>query len=310
MKNESLNLRVNKFIAVISLGLVIAVFQSCFLVKLPVKKRQVFVKDTVNVYHFIVSGNKSRLADTLTVKSYKNQSKKAYDWLNKRAKENNQTVFFKEHWQKNKDSTLNNTFIFKLPTTNVSILSLNYQGFSFWAKRRTKNKIKRQEILKWQDRLLLTMANSIKDTMLSNRMKKSVKDSVLAKQRQNLYVVHLLKVKKKAVLGFYLPDKNMVVLGYNKSGTIAHESTHHLGAVDLYIHKFWFGKRRRLVRKTLADDIMNNTDSNDDNVNLKEMSNYTKYYIGWDKELEGRFKPLRRYNLMAAIDMFILSLLF
>jgi hypothetical protein len=269
-------------------------FQSCFLIKIPVDTKHVSIKDTVKVYHFIVSPNKKLVADSNLVKAYIYESKSAYNWITKEARKHGETLSFREHWPSNKDSSLKKTFVFKLPSTNLTILARNRNGFRKWVNKTVENEKKRQILMNWRENLFNSLAANVKDSLIA----KIIQSNSSSRSGKQLVVVHVLKAKKSKVFGFY--SNNSAFIGLNKSATIAHESIHHLGAPDLYIHKYWFGKRRRTVKKELPDEIMNNTRGNDSN--YAYLSNYTAYCIGWDEELDKKYKPLMKMNLQAMFN--------
>jgi hypothetical protein len=124
--------------------------------------------------------------------------------------------------------------------------------------------------------------------------------------RQELMVCHILKVKKSIVLGFYKSGKAFI--GNNKSETIAHESIHHLGASDVYVHRFWPGRRRRIAVKELKQEIMNGAIAKNYDCTTYYLSNYTAYTIGWTKTIDSEFKPILKENLMARFNLFMLLL--
>ena len=286
----------SKHIIVFLIGSLTLFLQSCFLIKKAVPITSDPIKDTVDVYHFVISFDK-KPADTTLLNAYSRESKTAYDWITKQAKANGQNLNFREHWPLNKDTILKRTFVFRLPSNSLTILCKDKHSFKKWVEDRTANESKREALKNWEQNLFMSIAQSVQDS----EIKKIIYDSYQSKKSDikgnRLFVIHLTKVKKKdKILGFY-NRRNAVFIGQNKSKTISHESIHYLGAPDLYIHKYWFGKRRRLVKKHLDYDIMNNGPA--DNSNHYELSNYTAYTIGWTKSLDKRYQPILKQNKMA-----------
>jgi hypothetical protein len=286
-----------KKIPVVSVASFALFLQSCFFIKKAVPITSDPIKDTVDVYHFVITYDKAKPADTSLIGTYTRESKTAYDWITKQAKLNGQNLNFREHWPLNKDTALKRTFVFRLPSNSLTILSMDKHSFKKWVNDRTENESKREALKNWEQNLFMSIAKSVRDSMV----KKMIYDSYQSKKSNvksnSLFVVHFMKVKKKdKILGFY-NNRNAVFIGRNKSRTISHESIHYLGAPDLYIHKYWFGKRRRIVKRYLDYDIMNTGPS--DNSNHSEISNYTAYTIGWTKTLDKRFKPILKQNKMA-----------
>ncbi len=253
----------------------------------------------------MITYDKAKPADTSLINAYTRESKTAYDWISQQAKLNGQNLNFHEHWPLNRDTMLKKTFVFRLPSNSLTILFKDKNSFKKWVEDKTKNESKREALKNWEQNLFMSIAQSVKDTMVKKMIYDSYQSKKSSVKNNNLFVIHITKAKKKErILGFY-NNRNAAFIGRNKSRTIAHESVHYLGAPDLYIHKYWFGKRRRIVKKYLDYDIMNTSPS--DNSNHSELSNYTAYTIGWSKALDKRYKPVLKQNKMAKF-MFKLSL--
>lgn len=270
---------------------------------MPIK--HVAIKDTVKIYHFIVSGAHKNV-DTTLLNSYKKESKRAYDWISREASWHGKKLLFNEYWPVNTDSNLKHTFVYKLPSKSMNVLSRK-SHFRIVIRKKTKKEKKLTEILDWRRNLFDSIAHSLKDTVLAKNMRQNYTLKADRNNQNELFVLHLPKVNTRKVLGFYI--NKSVFVGQNKSRTIAHESIHHLGASDLYIHKFWFGKRRRIVKTELREEIMNSTFLKNSNCNNSYISSYTAYCIGWKDHPEELYMPLLKQNLMAKIDFFLSLLL-
>ncbi|HKC67902.1 MAG TPA: hypothetical protein VKG26_06700 [Bacteroidia bacterium] len=277
--------------------------QSCFLVRVPVKITTTPITDTVNVYHFVVTTSKSKLADSALINAYVKESDIAYNWISQQAAQNRQHLLFKQQWPANKDSTLRKNFVYKLPSTNFSVLSRSTNSLKRFAKKRTSNPKKQLEIINWQQNLYTSLATQVKDSVVAQQINDNLNTNNIAPNKNSLFVIHVVKAKKSNVLGFY--THNTVFAGTNKSRTIAHESLHHLGAPDLYIHKFFIGKRRHIVKKQLSDDIMNSATPGSTSCTITTLSNYTAYTIGWTNDLDPKYHALLKYNLKAVINFLI-----
>jgi hypothetical protein len=280
-------------------------FSSCFLVKIPVPVKSVPVQDTIHVYHLIVSASRKKLPDSTITNSFRRESAKAFSWITRQAGRYKQPVFFKEYWLSNKDTLLNTTFIHKLPNNSLKVL-VRKRMFKVLTRKRTKFQQEKIEKVNWKHALFDSVRHQIKDTSLIRRADKLFTNAGVS-SRQHLVMVHLLKVRKSYILGFYSGGRAFI--GNNKSETIAHETIHHLGAPDLYIHKFWFGKRRRIVKRELKQEIMNGAVGKNYDCDAYYVSNYTAYTVGWTKTMEPAYKPILKENLMARF-VFFLSLLF
>lgn len=297
-------IRIKKIIVVL-VGSFAFFLQSCFLIKKPVPVTADPIKDTLEVYHFVITNDKARPVDSSLINAYTRESKTAYDWISRQAKQNGQHLNFREHWPNNKDTLLKKTFVFRLPSNSLTILCKDKHSFKKWVEDKTENESKREMLKNWEQNLFMALARSVQDSMVRKLIYESYQAKRSKTKSNKLFVIHHVKAKKKdKILGFY-NNRNAIFIGRNRSRTIAHESVHYLGAPDLYIHKYWFGKRRRIVRKYLAYDIMNTNPS--DNSNHSELSNYTAYTIGWTKDLDEKYIPILKQNKMAQF-LFKLSL--
>ncbi len=280
------------------------VLQSCFFVKLPVQVTHDPIHDTVNVYHVIVSRNSKQVADTLTSNSFKRESSKAFHWISREAARNNQHLVFREHWVKNKDTSLKETFIHKLPARSIDVLTRK-SYFRIITHKKKKGEKEKTELVNWRAALFDSISRQIKDTAIARKFGRN-EHKLYNRPKDQLIVVHLLKVRRSKVLGFYSGGEAFI--GSNKSETIAHESMHHLGAPDLYTHLFWFGKRRRIVKKEMKQEIMNGAIAKNYDCNTYYLGNYTVYTIGWVKDIQPEYKPILKENLMAKCVLFVMLL--
>lgn len=252
-----------------------------------------------------MSNTSKKIADTATSNSMMRESKKAYDWITKEASKKGQRLIFKEFWLTNKDTNLKSTFIHKLPNNSLQILTRT-NTFEVVTRKKTKTQEQKVERVNWNKALFDSIVKQINDSSICNIIHKSNELGSTPSDKK-LFMVHLLKARKSGVLGFY--QSGRAYIGTNKSSTIGHETLHYLGAHDLYIHKYWFGKRRRLVKKELKQEIMGGTIGKNFDCTTYYISNYTAYTMGWNKNIENEYKPLLKQSLMAEI-MFYLSLFF
>jgi hypothetical protein len=265
--------------------------------------RTAAIKDTVNVYHFIVTQSANKIEDTSITNSFSRESKKAFNWLTIEAHKRGQNLLFKEHWLVNKDTSLKHYFIHKLPTKSVQVL-LRKRFFKVVTRKKTKTQNEKIESVDWNKRLFDSLSQQIRDTFVI----KLINSKLSFNQSDNkLFMIHLLKVKKSKILGF--TEGRKIFIGDNKSATIAHETIHYLGAPDLYIHRYWFGKRRRIVKRKLQQEIMDFPIGKNIVCTKYFISNYTAYTLNWDKSLENQYKPILKQNLMAKF-IFSFSLFF
>lgn len=276
----------------------VLLLHSCFLVKIPVSIRSTPIKDTVNVYHFIVTNSSKRIADISKTNSFLRESKMAFDWISEEALEKGNNLIFKEHWLVNKDTSLKHNFIHKLPNNSLQIL-IRKRFFKTVTRKKTKTQTERIESVNWNESLFDSLAKQTSDTSVL----RLINNKLSFNQSENtLYMIHLLRAKKSKILGFNKGSK--IFIGNNKSATIAHETIHYLGAPDLYIHRYWFGKRRRIIKRDLRQEIMDFPIDKKFPCTNYYISNYTAFTIGWDKNLEKQYKPILKQNLMAKFIFF------
>ncbi len=270
------------------------VLPSCFLVKIPLPVKTIAIEDTIHVYHFILIDGATK-ADPFKIKAIVKESKDACDWLADQAENSGQKVYFKEHWMFNNDTSMGKTFAFRLPSKALTVLSKNKAALWKWAKKKTKSEVGRARIMSWESRLLDTLVNSIVDAEAIKFLNAVIADGKT--DEHAIFMMHLLRAKKTKMQGFY--GGNRAYFGDNNSRTIAHETLHHLGANDLYIHRYWPGARRHLVKKKLKNEIMNYSNDKTNNCNNTFISSYTAYCMGWSNKIEKKQKRLLKQNLMS-----------
>jgi hypothetical protein len=271
------------------------VFHSCFLIKIPIKLTTEPIHDTVNVYHFIVTKSSRKLADTATTNSFVRESKKATDYLSKEANKHGQSLVFINHWVTNRDTSLKNNFIHKLPNNSLQILTRK-KYFRIVTRKKTKEQEEMIERIDWHKSLFDSVSKQITDTSVSRLL---TRQSGYNYSANKLIAFHLLKARKSKVLGLY--ERGTIYIGFNKSVTIAHEICHYLGAPDLYTHRYWFGKRRRLVKKKLPWELMDFAIFKHNDCATYNISDFIAYTLSWEKNIDKKFKPLLKENLMAKV---------
>jgi hypothetical protein len=279
-------------------------FQSCAAER-TVAIRNHPVTGTVRVYHFIVSGNKRKPADTTHTNSFIRESKIAYDWISHEAANNGVNLYFKEFWPDNKDSLMRKTFGYKLPNTNLKQLTRIHK-VNMVIQKRTKDHPQIVAPVDWSNALFDSLAAHVKDSAVAEMLHRASSKS--GAEEDPLIVIHVLKVKKSWIQGFQRPRKG-IYIGDNTSLTIAHESIHYLGAPDLYIHRFWFGKKSHTVKVKLWDEVMNFGIPTTRDCRLHVISNYTAYTMGWTKTIDKKYKPLLKRGFMARLVYTLFMLL-
>ena len=83
------------------------------------------------------------------------------------------------------------------------------------------------------------------------------------------------------------------VVSFKNPGTIAHEFLHLFGAVDLYLspfdHKKKMKKKKEFAMKEFPNEIMAFPHRR---LSTLEVSPFSKYLIGWDTEMESKYKDM------------------
>lgn len=272
------------------------------MVKIPIGITEPPLRDTINVYHFIVS--KRNIADSATTYAFQRESKKAYKWITREASLNGIQLHFKETWVNNENPARKNTFVYKLPSRNLRILAIKPR-FKMITQKRTRYQKQVTEKVSWRKKMYETMVKQVDDTTIAWMLRRASLNEYGPDNQ--LIMIHVFKARRSWVNGFYMSGEAFI--GVNRSKTIAHESLHHLGAADLYLHKFWFGRRRRIVRKEMRQEIMNNALQKNHDCNNYIVSTYSAYLMGWRKDMEPEFKPLLKENLMARMVFLICMML-
>ncbi|MEY4604546.1 MAG: hypothetical protein RIT43_1838 [Bacteroidota bacterium] len=171
-----------------------------------------------------------------------------------------------------------------------------------------------RDMFKWSDRLAAMAARSLpKDNSKSTRTKNNLrnKERLIARlrdihQTDNVALVYFVNnyYKDEASFAFSTSsDKNVefAVVSYKNPSVIAHEFLHLFGAEDMYVTPFDKKIERKYHEKLSAmfpDEVMTNSLRNLDSM---QISDFTRYLIGWDKELSDNFqKPYMRKGWKAA----------
>jgi hypothetical protein len=171
-------------------------------------------------------------------------------------------------------------------------------------EKRLKTEKEKIERVNWNKSLFDSISKQVNDTSL---VKLLAHKSGYNRADNKLVMIHLLKVRKSKILGFY--QSGRAFIGNNKSVTIAHEALHFLGAPDLYVHRYWFGKRRRIVKKELRQEVMDYAIGKNSDCTTYYISNHTAYTIGWEKNIDKTYHPLLKENLLAKF-IFLFGLFF
>jgi hypothetical protein len=171
-----------------------------------------------------------------------------------------------------------------------------------------------RDIFKWSDKLASMAARSLpKENSTSTRIKNNLRnrERLIARlrdyhQTDNVALVYFINnyYKDEVSLAFNTDsDRNVefAVVSYKNPSVIAHEFLHLFGAEDMYVTSFDKKLQKKYHEKLNAlypNEVMTNSQMNLDSM---EISDFTKYLIGWDKELSENFqRPYMRKGWKAA----------
>lgn len=144
-----------------------------------------------------------------------------------------------------------------------------------------------------------------KDNSLATKTKNTVRDRerLIARlrdihQTDNIALMYFVNNYYKDEVSFALntgSDKNVEfsVVSFKDPSVIAHEFLHLFGATDMYVSPL--DKKRKQIKfrqhfqQLYPNEIMTNTQRNIDGLII---SDFTKYLIGWDKELSSDLQKM------------------
>lgn len=161
-----------------------------------------------------------------------------------------------------------------------------------------------RDIYKWADRIASVAGKSLpKENSKSIGMKNTLRDRerLIARLRDihktdNIAIMYFVNNYYKDELSVALntnSDKNVefAVVSFKNPSVIAHEFLHLFGAEDMYVTSFDKKKKDKNIRmkfnKMFPNEIMTNSSRNLDSLVI---SDFTKYLIGWDKELAPQYQ--------------------
>ena len=159
---------------------------------------------------------------------------------------------------------------------------------------------------KWADKVAkIALKPYGTDTSVTTREKIKPKDreNLLARLRDvyktdNVALIYFInnfyKDEISIVLHSYGDESpEYAIISYKYAGVIAHEFLHLFGAVDLYLSPFdnkkKMKKKKAFAMKEFPDEIMAFPYRRLSTLNL---SPFTKYLIGWDTELDSKYKDM------------------
>lgn len=159
---------------------------------------------------------------------------------------------------------------------------------------------------KWADLIAKTAGQSLpKDVSKIIRPPASIteRELLIARLRDihktdNVALIYFVNnfYKKETSFAIHTRSSNNIeyaVISFKNSAVIAHELLHLFGATDLYIshydHKRKMQKKKKVVMKEFPDEIMAYSYRR---IETLTISPITKYLIGWDYQLDPKYKNI------------------
>ncbi|HLP12685.1 MAG TPA: hypothetical protein VK177_12185 [Flavobacteriales bacterium] len=246
----------------------------------------------VVIYAVFVDTKHTQPWSEYDIKSTLDSIDKAKCWIEKRAKENGigLSVDVQSHVNKKMvpismdlpGKTLSGTLL--SPTLQIGITRVN----------------------KWADKVAKLAAQSLKkETSEIIKTKNTLRDRerLIARVRDinstdNVVLMYFINNYYKEELSVSIDcssrtDVEYAVVSFKNPSVIAHEFLHIFGALDLYISPFDSDRknkrRKEMAMKMFPDEIMAFAYRSIDSLNVSPL---TKYLIGWDNELDKKYKDL------------------
>ena len=226
------------------------------------------------------------------IKSTLDSIQKAATWIEKKASENGVPVNINVQYHQNKqvipiacefpNKTLSGTLYSPIPKIGVPKLN------------------------RWADRIANTAGKSLSpDTsgVIKTKNRRNDRERLISHLRNmfktdNVVLMYFINNYYKEEMSLTLhtvshSDIEYSIVSFKKPAVIAHEFLHVFGAIDLYItpfdRKFSAMRKKATAMKEFPDEIMSFAYRQLDSLNI---SPFTKYMIGWDNELDEKYKRI------------------
>lgn len=247
----------------------------------------------VVLYAIFVDSKYTKPWSEYDIRSTLDSIQKGMDWVIKKAKENNHFLSIEVSYHTSKNGSVPIYQDFSKKTLSATLFKLPvYSGI--------------KDIYKWADRISAEAAKSLpKDTSVMVKTANNLQDRerLLARLRDiyktdNIALMYFINNYYTNEVSVTLDTNNgagveFSVVSFKKPAVIAHEFLHLFGAWDLYITPF-DNKKDKVERKKQAMELFPNEIMAFAYRNLDslDVSQFTKYAIGWDKGLEPKYAKL------------------
>lgn len=250
------------------------------------------LKGKVVLYAIFVDTRGTKPWSTYDINSTLDSIKKAMDWINKKALENNQNINIEIHFPENNHKipiasdfpkkTLRATLF--QPSLSVGLKAIN----------------------SWSDRIASTAARTLPpDTskIITTRNTLTDKERLIARLRDiyktdNVALMYFINnyYSEELSVAFNTSsytDVEYAIVSFKNPSVISHEFLHLFGAWDLYITPFEKDKkeqeRKAFAMKEFPNEIMAFAYRGIDSLDI---SPFTKYCIGWEKRLDKKYTEM------------------
>lgn len=163
-----------------------------------------------------------------------------------------------------------------------------------------------KDLFKWADKIAAVAGRSLpRDNAKTTKTKNTMRDRerLIARLRDihktdNIALMYFVNNYYKDELSLAMntsSDRNVEfsIISFKDPSVIAHEFLHLFGAMDMYVSPF--DKKRKQVKfrqrlqQAYPNEVMTNTERNLDSLVI---SDFTKYLIGWEKELAPEYQKM------------------
>ena len=247
------------------------------------------LKDKVILYAVFVDTKNTNTWTTFDINSTLDSIRKAASWIEKEAKKNNVQLEVEVQYHQNGEIIPIANDLKKKTLMETILDDRGIEYLDSWADRIAKVALKAYG----------------RDEAPSTKTKIKPKDreSLVSRlrdlhQTDNVGLVYFLNnyyTDEVSVALHTAQDDNpeYAIVSYKNPATIAHEYLHLFGALDLYLTPFdtkkEIKKRKAFVMKEFPDELMAFSHRR---LNTLNLSPFTKYLVGWDNELDIKYKEM------------------
>lgn len=246
----------------------------------------------VVLYAIFVDSKETKPWSDYDITSTLDSIKKAINWITKKAEENSKYLNIQLRYPQNNH---------KIPISmDLPKKTLNKTIFQVPLSSGLKT------IHTWSDKVAALAAKTLPlDTskIISTKNSLADKERLIARLRDiyktdNVALVYFVNNYYKSEISvtfniFSRTEIEYSIVSFKQPSVIAHEFLHLFGAWDLYITPFDNNKeakkRKAFVMKEFPNEVMAFAYRNIDSLNI---SPFTKYCIGWDKQLDKKYTEM------------------